>query len=98
VRSGPRPRDVPGVGSLLPGHAEVVASVVAGRDTLAILPTGGGKSAIYQLAGVSMDGPTSDREHVLASFERGDLEFMSASLVGAEGLLVAAEGENDTGS
>jgi ATP-dependent DNA helicase RecQ len=109
-------RDVLGVGTLLPGQAEAVASIVAGRDTLAILPTGGGKSAIYQLAGVSMDGPTvvvsplialmqdqlesirelgldgaavssavsrSDREHALASFERGDLEFL---LIGPETL------------
>jgi ATP-dependent DNA helicase RecQ len=32
-----------------PGQREVVASVLAGRDALAVLPTGGGKSVIYQL-------------------------------------------------
>ena len=43
---------------LLPGQAEAVQAITAGRDTLALLPTGGGKSAVYQLAGVSIDGPT----------------------------------------
>src|SRR5690348_4191921 len=32
-------------------------SVVAGRDTLAVLPSGAGKSAIYQVAGQLLDGP-----------------------------------------
>jgi ATP-dependent DNA helicase RecQ len=32
--------------------------VLAGRDTLAVLPTGSGKSAIYQLAASEIDGPT----------------------------------------
>jgi ATP-dependent DNA helicase RecQ len=43
---------------LLPGQAEAVAAIAAGRDTLALLPTGGGKSAVYQLAGLEIDGPT----------------------------------------
>jgi ATP-dependent DNA helicase RecQ len=44
--------------SLLPGQAEAIQAVSSGRDTLALLPTGGGKSAIYQLAGISIEGPT----------------------------------------
>ena len=43
---------------MLPGQAEAVRSVVGGRDTLALLPTGGGKSAIYQLAGLERPGGT----------------------------------------
>ena len=43
---------------LLPGQAEAVQAITAGRDTVALLPTGGGKSAVYQLAGVTIDGPT----------------------------------------
>jgi ATP-dependent DNA helicase RecQ len=43
---------------LLPGQADAVAAITAGRDTLALLPTGGGKSAVYQLAGLEIDGPT----------------------------------------
>ena len=33
-----------------PGQLESIRAAVSGRDVLAVLPTGGGKSAIYQLA------------------------------------------------
>lgn len=51
-------REVFGYGEFLPGQAEVVASVLAGRDTLAVLPTGGGKSVCYQLPALLLDGLT----------------------------------------
>ena len=51
-------REVFGYGEFLPGQAEVVASVLSGRDTLAVLPTGGGKSACYQLPALLLDGLT----------------------------------------
>src|SRR3954454_5782939 len=51
-------RETLGHRTLLPGQAEAVTAITSGRDTLALLPTGGGKSAIYQLAGVSIDGPS----------------------------------------
>ena len=35
---------------------EIVESVIAGRDTLALLPTGGGKSICYQLPALCLDG------------------------------------------
>ncbi|NND71265.1 MAG: ATP-dependent DNA helicase RecQ [Rhodothermales bacterium] len=37
---------------------QIVDSVLAGRDTLAILPTGGGKSMCYQLPGIASDSQT----------------------------------------
>ena len=43
---------------LRPGQLETAAEVVQGRDALAIMATGYGKSAIYQLAGLAIDGPT----------------------------------------
>jgi ATP-dependent DNA helicase RecQ len=43
---------------LRPGQLEAVRSVVDGRDTLAVMSTGSGKSAIYQIAGLLLDGPT----------------------------------------
>jgi ATP-dependent DNA helicase RecQ len=43
---------------LRPEQLRAVAAAVAGRDVLAVLPTGGGKSAIYELAGMVRAGPT----------------------------------------
>lgn len=41
-----------------PGQAEIVASVLEGRNTLAIMPTGGGKSLCFQLPALCRDGVT----------------------------------------
>jgi len=43
---------------LRPGQLPAVEALVAGRDVLAVLPTGAGKSAIYELAGLLRTGPT----------------------------------------
>ncbi len=51
-------RETLGHRELLPGQADSIREITSGRDTLAILPTGGGKSAIYQLAGLEIEGPT----------------------------------------
>lgn len=47
-----------GFEQLRPGQLRAVAAATAGRDVLAVLPTGGGKSAIYELVGLLRDGPT----------------------------------------
>jgi ATP-dependent DNA helicase RecQ len=47
-----------GFRSLRPGQLEAVQAVLDGRDTLAVMSTGSGKSAIYQLAGLLIDGST----------------------------------------
>jgi ATP-dependent DNA helicase RecQ len=51
-------REAFGYDRLRPGQPEAVQSVLAGRDTLAVMPTGSGKSAIYQIAGLLMPGGT----------------------------------------
>ena len=43
---------------LRPGQLRAVEALAGGRDVLAVLPTGGGKSAIYELAGLLRKGPT----------------------------------------
>jgi ATP-dependent DNA helicase RecQ len=40
-----------GFEDLRPGQESAAAAVVAGRDVLAVMPTGAGKSAVYQIAG-----------------------------------------------
>ncbi len=39
-------------------QGDVIAEVMAGRDALAILPTGGGKSVCYQIPALLLDGVT----------------------------------------
>jgi ATP-dependent DNA helicase RecQ len=51
-------RQVFGVDDFRPGQEDVVRSVMSGRDTLAIMPTGGGKSLCYQLPGLHLKGTT----------------------------------------
>jgi ATP-dependent DNA helicase RecQ len=43
---------------LRPGQAEVIANVRAGKDTLAIMPTGAGKSLTFQLPAMLATGTT----------------------------------------
>ncbi|RMH03285.1 MAG: ATP-dependent DNA helicase RecQ [Planctomycetota bacterium] len=45
-----------GHASFRPGQREIAASVLSGRPTIAVLPTGGGKSLCYQLPAVLADG------------------------------------------
>jgi ATP-dependent DNA helicase RecQ len=47
-----------GFREFLPGQEPVVSSLLAGRDTLAVMPTGGGKSLCYQLPAMVMEGVT----------------------------------------
>jgi ATP-dependent DNA helicase RecQ len=47
-----------GFARLRPGQLPAVEALVGGRDVLAVLPTGAGKSAIYELAGLLRAGPT----------------------------------------
>jgi ATP-dependent DNA helicase RecQ len=50
-------RDLLGYEDFRPGQERAMQAVLAGRDTLAVLPSGAGKSAVYQVAGPLVDGP-----------------------------------------
>ncbi|WP_432936003.1 RecQ family ATP-dependent DNA helicase [Kribbella sp. CA-253562] len=43
---------------LRPEQLKAMTAVVAGQDTLVVMPTGSGKSAIYQVPALLLDGPT----------------------------------------
>jgi ATP-dependent DNA helicase RecQ len=62
-------RDVFKLRGLRPGQAEIIESVLAGRDTLAIMPTGSGKSLTYQLPALVLPGPTIVVSPLLALIE-----------------------------
>lgn len=47
-----------GYASFRPGQAEVIRAVLAGRDALAVMPTGAGKSVCYQVPAALMRGLT----------------------------------------
>lgn len=47
-----------GYKSFRPLQEEIVDNVIYGHDTLAILPTGGGKSICFQVPGLALDGIT----------------------------------------
>ncbi|MGN6551407.1 MAG: DNA helicase RecQ [Pararhizobium sp.] len=51
-------KDVFGFDDFRPGQEEIVRAIEAGRDVLAIMPTGGGKSLCYQLPALVRDGLT----------------------------------------
>ena len=51
-------REVWGFDDFRPGQQEIVEAVAGGRDVLAIMPTGGGKSLCYQLPALVREGVT----------------------------------------
>jgi ATP-dependent DNA helicase RecQ len=46
-----------GVRAFRPGQRELIEAVLSGRDAFGILPTGGGKSLVFQLASLFLDKP-----------------------------------------
>jgi ATP-dependent DNA helicase RecQ len=51
-------RRVFGHDALRPGQEDVIRAVMSGRDTLAVMPTGSGKSLCYQIPGLHLKGTT----------------------------------------
>ncbi|MGB0798553.1 MAG: DNA helicase RecQ, partial [Planktomarina sp.] len=51
-------RDVFGFDAFRPGQQDIVQAVAAGKNVLAIMPTGGGKSLCFQLPALMRDGVT----------------------------------------
>ncbi|KAB1978828.1 RecQ family ATP-dependent DNA helicase [Streptomyces triticiradicis] len=51
-------REVFGWERLRPSQLNAMTAVMQGRDTMVVMPTGAGKSAVYQVPGVLLEGPT----------------------------------------
>ncbi|MGW4640155.1 RecQ family ATP-dependent DNA helicase [Sphaerisporangium sp. NPDC004334] len=51
-------REAYGWKDLRPGQREAMEHLLAGRDVLVVMPTGSGKSAVYQIPALLLDGPT----------------------------------------
>ena len=74
-------REALGISKLRPGQLQAIEAVVQGRDTLAVMSTGYGKSAIYQLAGEFIAGPTIVVSPLIA-LQRDQVEAMEEATVG----------------
>ncbi len=87
-------RKLLGFEELRPGQEEAVRAVLAGRDTLAVMPTGSGKSAIYELATALGGGPTvvvspllalqRDQVEKIDEEELGSAAALNSTLTGAK--------------
>ncbi len=73
-----------GFAGLRDGQLEAMRAIVEGRDTLCVLPTGGGKSAVYQIPALLRDGPTIVVSPLIA-LQRDQVRGLSDRLSGLLG-------------
>ncbi len=66
---------------LHPGQKDAIEAVVGGRDTLVVMPTGAGKSAIYQIAAQFLDGPVVVVSPLIA-LQRDQVASINSHVVG----------------
>ncbi|MCC2627432.1 MAG: ATP-dependent helicase, RecQ family [Thermomicrobiales bacterium] len=78
-----------GYEQLRPGQEEAIASLLQGRDTLVVMPTGSGKSAIYQIAGSLIPGATIVVSPLIA-LQRDQVEAIAEMDVGGAALVNSA--------
>jgi superfamily II DNA or RNA helicase len=88
-----------GYDSWRPLQQEIITATMAGRDVLALLPTGGGKSLCFQLPAMAGQGLTLVVSPLIALFrgpERGRYESLEGSAAQERG--AAAQGEGTAAS
>src|SRR6476661_10459027 len=83
-------RDALGFEELRAGQLEAVEAVLGGRDTLAVMATGHGKSAIYQIAGLLLDGPTLVVSPLIA-LQRDQVADLDREALGGAAAVSSAE-------
>ena len=87
-------RGVFGFDAFRPGQEEIVDAVAAGREVLAIMPTGGGKSLCFQLPALMRDGLTVVISPLIALM-RDQVRALRAAGVAA-GAITSANTEEET--
>jgi ATP-dependent DNA helicase RecQ len=94
---GPRARRLArerfGIAALRPGQEQAIDAAVSGRDVACVMPTGSGKSAIYQVAGLLLDGPTVVVSPLLA-LQQDQVEGLVEAGVGAAPVSSAVDAED----
>jgi ATP-dependent DNA helicase RecQ len=87
--------EVLGIEELRDAQRTAVEAVLDGRDALVVMATGAGKSAIYQLAGLRLDGPTIVVSPLIALQQDQVANLAAAS--GDDGLAVALNSQMGVG-
>jgi ATP-dependent DNA helicase RecQ len=87
-------QELSGYEQLRPGQEEAITAVLHGPDTLAVMPTGSGKSAIYQIAGALIPGATivvsplialqRDQVEAIAGMDAGRAALVNSALPASE--------------
>ena len=75
-----------GYDRLRPGQEAAIQALIEGHDTLAVMPTGSGKSAIYQLAGMQLSGPVIIVSPLIA-LQRDQVETIEEQQIGEAALV-----------
>jgi ATP-dependent DNA helicase RecQ len=83
-----------GFAAFRPGQEEIAQAVLAGRNTLAIMPTGGGKSLCFQLPALAREGVTVVLSPLIALM-RDQVRALRAAGVEA-GALTSGNTEEET--
>lgn len=86
---GRRAQELSGYEHLRPGQESALRAIYGGHDTLVIMPTGSGKSFIYQAAGNFIAGPTivisplialqRDQAHMIEEHHFGEAEIINST-------------------
>jgi ATP-dependent DNA helicase RecQ len=83
-------REAFGFETLRPGQREAIESVLDRRDTLVVMSTGSGKSAIYQIAGLLTEGATVVVSPLIA-LQRDQVEDLAERAAGGAAQLNSSQ-------